>query len=263
MDDWRSYDRTAETYERVHAPRFADVARDLAAFVEIGAGTRVLDIGTGTGVGAAEASALGASATGLDRSLAMVTVGRDRRPEVRFVAGEAIDLPFRDATFDAVLGSFVLAHFTKVETALFDIARVTRPGGVVGFSTWADDRDAFTDTWRELVLGVVPEDMLEQTLAKAIPHHDRFRRREAIEESLIDAGLRHVRTEPRRFEWSYARDDYVDGLTTWAIGRFVREMLGEDDWKRFMDRAHEVFAARFPDPLHDIRDVLFARATKE
>ena len=38
MDDWRSYDRTAETYERVHALRFADVARDLAAFVEIGTG---------------------------------------------------------------------------------------------------------------------------------------------------------------------------------------------------------------------------------
>jgi hypothetical protein len=80
---------------------------------------------------------------------------------------------------------------------------------------------------------------------------------------LLGAGLRHVRSEPRRFEWRYARDDYVDGLTTWAIGRFVREMLGEDDWKRFMDRAHEVFAGRFPDPLHDIRDVLFARATKE
>jgi ubiquinone/menaquinone biosynthesis C-methylase UbiE len=263
MDDWRSYDRTAETYERVHAPRFAEVARDLVAFAEIGSGVRVLDVGTGTGVAAAASAEVGASATGLDRSVGMLSMGRDRRPEVRFVAGEAIDLPFADGPFDAVTGNFVLAHFTKVDTALFDIARVTRPGGVIAFTTWADDRDAFTDTWRELVLGVVPEDMLEQTLAKAIPHHDRFRRREPIEETLIDAGLRHVRTEPRRYEWQYARDDYVDGLTTWAIGRFVREMLGEDDWKRFMDRAHEVFAARFPDPLHDIRDVLFARATKE
>jgi ubiquinone/menaquinone biosynthesis C-methylase UbiE len=263
MDDWRSYDRTAETYERVHAPRFAEVARDLVVFAEIGSGVRVLDVGTGTGVAAAASAEVGASATGLDRSVGMLSMGRDRRPEVRFVAGEAIDLPFADGPFDAVTGNFVLAHFTKVDTALFDIARVTRPGGVIAFTTWADDRDAFTDTWRELVLGVVPEDMLEQTLAKAIPHHDRFRRREPIEETLIDAGLRHVRTEPRRYEWQYARDDYVDGLTTWAIGRFVREMLGEDEWKRFMDRAHEVFADRFPDPLHDIRDVLFARATKE
>jgi ubiquinone/menaquinone biosynthesis C-methylase UbiE len=263
MDDWRSYDHTAETYERVHAPRFAQVARDLTELAGVEAGMRALDVGTGTGVAAAAVVERGASAIGLDRSLGMLAVGRERHPDIRFVAGETIDLPFRGATFDSVLGSFVLAHFTKVDTALFDIMRVTKPGGTIAFSTWADERDAFTDTWRELVLSVVPEDLLEQTLAKAIPNHERFKRREAIEQTLIDAGLRHVRTEPRRYEWRYARDDYVDGLTTWAIGRFVREMLGEDDWKRFLDRAHEVFAERFPDPLHDIRDVLLAVATKE
>ena len=58
---------------------------------------------------------MGASATGLDRSMAMMNVGRDRRPEVRFVAGEAIDLPFPDATFDAVLGSFVLTFDRPVD----------------------------------------------------------------------------------------------------------------------------------------------------
>jgi hypothetical protein len=66
-----------------------------------------------------------------------------------------------------------------------------------------------------------------------------------------------------RYEWRYAREEYVEGLTTWATGRFVREMLGEDDWKRFMERAHEVFADRFPDPLHDMREVLLAIGTKE
>ena len=40
-----------------------------------------------------------------------------------------------------------------------------------------------------------------------------------------------------RYEWGYARDDYVEGLTTWASGRFVREMLGDDEWKRFMDQS--------------------------
>jgi ubiquinone/menaquinone biosynthesis C-methylase UbiE len=263
MDDWRSYDRTAETYERVHAPRFVEPARDLVALAGVRAGAKVLDVGTGTGVAAEVARDLGAHAVGIDPSVGMLAVAREARPAIPVAAAEAIDLPFRDVAFDVVLGSFVLAHFTKVETALFDIIRVTRPHGVIGFSTWMDGSDAFTDTWRELVLGVVPEDMLEQTLTNAIPNHDRFARRAPVEEVLIDAGLRHVRTEPTRYEWHFARDEYVDGLTTFAMGRFVREMLGEADWKRFMDRAHEVFADRFPDPLHDTREVLLAIGTKE
>src|SRR5215213_2288220 len=263
MNDWRSYDRAADTYERIHAPRFAGVARDLSALAGVRPGARVLDVGTGTGASADVVKEMGATPVGVDPSLGMLDVARERRPGIRFVAAEAIDLPFGPGSFDTALGNFVLAHFTKVETALFDIIRVTKPGGVIGFSTWMDGRDAFSDTWRELVLTVVPEDMLEQTLAKAVPNHDRFARRAPVEETFIDAGLRHVRTEPMRYEWRYSREEYVEGLSTWATGRFVREMLGEDDWKRFMERAHEVFADRFPDPLHDMREVLLAIGTKE
>lgn len=262
MDDWRTYDRVAETYERVHAPRFAEPARDLAALAAVNEGSQVLDVGTGTGVAAEAARALGATTVGVDPSEPMLEVARDRRPGIPFFAAEAIDLPFPDARFDATLANFVLAHFTKVETALFDMIRVTKPGGVIAVTTWTDGRDAFTDTWRQLVATVVPDDMLEQTLARAIPNHDRFTRRAAVEEALIDAGLRHVRTEPARYEWRYGRDEFLDGLTVWATGRFVREMLGEDGWKPFLDRARAVFADRFPDPLHDTRDVLLAVGTK-
>jgi ubiquinone/menaquinone biosynthesis C-methylase UbiE len=263
MNDWRSYDRTAETYERVHAPRFAEPARDLVTLAGVTTDTRVLDVGTGTGVAAAVAVELGATAVGVDRSTGMLREARLAHAGIPFLAAEAIDLPFATGAFDAVLGAFVLAHFANVQTALFELMRVTRPGGVVAFTTWTDGRDAFTDTWRELVSTVVPNDMLEPTLAKAIPNHDRFTRRAAIEETLIDAGLRHVRTEPAKYEWHYGRDEYLDGLTVWATGRFVREMLGEDAWKAFLERARATFAERFPDPLHDTRDVMLAIGTKE
>jgi ubiquinone/menaquinone biosynthesis C-methylase UbiE len=262
MDDWRTYDRTAAIYERVHAPRLAAPARDLATLAGVAAGARVLDVGTGTGVAAGVAHELGASVVGVDPSEGMLEVARTARPGIGFLAAQAIDLPFANGSFDVVLGTFVLAHFAKVETALFDIQRVTRPGGVLGFTTWTDGRDAFTDTWRELVTTVVPDDLLAPTMDKAIPNHDRFTDRAAVEEVLLDAGLRHVRTEPAQYEWRYGRDEYIDGLTVWATGRFVREMLGEDGWERFLERVRATFAERFPDPLHDRRDVLLAIGTK-
>jgi hypothetical protein len=140
---------------------------------------------------------------------------------------------------------------------------VTRPGGILGFSAWTDGRDAFTDTWRELVATVVPNDLLAPTMAKAIPNHDRFTRRSEVEQALHDAGLRHVRSEPVRYEWRYGREEYVDGLTVWATGRFVREMLGEQGWAEFLERVRTTFAERFPDPLHDSRDVVLAIGSKE
>ena len=157
----------------------------------------------------------------------MLSVGHRERPSIPIVAAEAIDLPFRDRTFDVVMGNFVFAHFTKVETALFDLTRVLVPGGRVGFTTWSDGKDAFQDAWTELIETVIPRDMLAPAFAAAAPGHDRFAQPQAIEEELRRAGFRHVRTERRRYQWTYPRDDLVEGLGTWAVGRFARNMLGE------------------------------------
>jgi ubiquinone/menaquinone biosynthesis C-methylase UbiE len=263
MQDWTSYDAVATTYARVHAPRFEDPCHALVELVGITAGQQVLDVGTGTGVAAVAARDRGAQAVGADASLPMLAEGRRSQAALPLVAAEALDLPFRSGSFDAVLGSFVLAHFARVDTAMYELLRVTRPGGRHGFTSWADAPDTFTETWLELVFRAVPREMLEPTLARAIPNHERFRRPAGLETALYDAGLRKVRVERRVYEWTYARDDYVEGLSSWATGRFVRSMLGERDWEAFMTEAHAVFAARFPDPLHDRREVLFATGVKE
>ncbi len=262
MNDWRSYDEVAEAYERVHAPRLAEVARDLVAFTEIGDGTNVLDVGTGTGVAAQAAADVGARAVGIDPSVGMLEVGRRERPTIDFVAAEAIDLPFRNATFEAVTGNFVLSHFRRYETALFDMMRVLKPGGRLALTSWSDVKDDLQETWGELIESVVPREMLEPVWAAAAPWHARFTDRQAVEQALIDAKLRHVRTEKRRFQFQYTQEEYLAGQEIWATGRFVKEMLGDAGWPAFQERVRATFAERFADPLNDFRDVILAIGKK-
>ncbi|HEY7399729.1 MAG TPA: methyltransferase domain-containing protein [Actinomycetota bacterium] len=262
MRDWRSYDDVAETYERVHAPRFAELARDLVELAGVTRGQRVLDVGTGTGVGAEAAILAGAAVVGLDASTGMLEVGRRQRATIPFVAGRAIDLPFTNARFDVVTGNLVIGHFTKYQTALFDMIRVLKPGGRLALSAWADRRDNLQDAWIELAESVVPRDVLRSALDKAYPWGDHFADRERLEQALVDADLRHVRTEKRRYQFRYGRDEYVEGLSTFTVGRFLREMLGEEGFASFMDRAKAAFSERFADPLNDFRDATLAIATK-
>jgi demethylmenaquinone methyltransferase/2-methoxy-6-polyprenyl-1,4-benzoquinol methylase len=266
MDDWRSYDNVAETYERVHAPRMMEPSRDLVAFVAPPTGARLLDVGTGTGVtaqAAAQALGSGGLVVGVDPSLGMLRVGVKARPDLRLAAANAIDLPFHDGTFDVVTASFVVSHFTDHETALHDMIRVLRLGGRLALSSWADgNRDELQNTWVELVEGVIGEVMLADVHRQAVPWSERFADRETIEETLMDAGLRHVRVERRRYHFRYSLDEYVDGLETWSTGRFVRSMLGPSSWEQFRLRARQLFGERFADPVNDFREVWLAIATK-
>jgi len=262
MNDWRSYDDVAEIYERVHAPRLLEVARALVELAELGDGQRVLDVGAGTGVAAQSASETGARVVGIDPSFGMLTVGHRERPSLPLAAADAIDLPFRDGTFDAVTGNFVLSHFRRYETALFDMRRVTKPGGRIALTSWSDTKDELQETWAELIGSVVPREMLEPVWAAAAPWHAKFADRQVFEDVLIGAGLRRVRTEKRKFRFQYSQADYLDGLGIWATGRFVREMLGQEGWPAFQERARAAFKERFSDPLNDFRDVILAIGTK-
>ena len=94
-------------------------------------GERVLDVAAGTGTSSRAFTAAGADCVACDFSLGMLEVGaqRGRRPGLRFVAGDAMRLPFRDQAFDAVTISFGLRNVADHEAALAEFRRVTRPGG--------------------------------------------------------------------------------------------------------------------------------------
>lgn len=100
-------------------------------------GQHLLDVAGGTGDIAFRflARAPGARATVLDLTQSMLDEGR-RRAEaekmaerLEWVAGDAMALPFADASFDVYTISFGIRNVTRPETALAEAFRVLRPGG--------------------------------------------------------------------------------------------------------------------------------------
>jgi demethylmenaquinone methyltransferase/2-methoxy-6-polyprenyl-1,4-benzoquinol methylase len=104
--------------------------RIVAKAVGARAGEIVLDLAAGTGTSSRTFTRAGAYCVACDFSLGMLRVGaRQRPPSVRFVAGDALDLPFAEASFDAVTISFGLRNVADTGGALAELLRVTRPGG--------------------------------------------------------------------------------------------------------------------------------------
>jgi demethylmenaquinone methyltransferase/2-methoxy-6-polyprenyl-1,4-benzoquinol methylase len=114
-------------------------------------GERMLDLAAGTATSSATLARTGADVVGCDFSLGMLRVGRRAAHEgVELVAGDALRLPFADASFDAVTISFGLRNTADVDLALRELLRVTRPGGrlvVCEFShpTWAPFRTLYVE----------------------------------------------------------------------------------------------------------------------
>lgn len=129
----RMFDAVADHYDRMNAVMTAGQERRwrrvVADALDLRPGATVLDLAAGTGASSAALQTNGARVVACDFSEGMLRVGRRRHPAVPFVAGDALRLPFADATFDAVTVSFGLRNFADVDAALAELARVTVPGG--------------------------------------------------------------------------------------------------------------------------------------
>jgi len=94
-------------------------------------GMRILDLAAGTGTSSRPLADAGALVVPADLSFGMLAEGKKRWPDLGFVNADACDLPFADATFDAVTISYGLRNVEHTDVALRELRRVTRPGGIV------------------------------------------------------------------------------------------------------------------------------------
>nr|WP_062341022.1 class I SAM-dependent methyltransferase [Herbidospora sakaeratensis] len=100
----------------------------------IGDGDRILDVACGAGLALELATVRGAEGAGIDASARLVAVARDRNPGADVRVGDMHDLPWDDASFDAVTSFRGVWGTTPL--ALREIHRVLKPGGRVGLTVW-------------------------------------------------------------------------------------------------------------------------------
>ena len=136
------FDRVAKRYDLMDAVMTGGMDHvwmaALRKAVDPRPGERILDLAAGTGASSAVLARAGAEVVACDLSEGMIAVGRERHPDIEFVLGDALDLQFEEASFDAVTISWGLRNIPDPEKALREMARVVRPRGrlvVCEFST--------------------------------------------------------------------------------------------------------------------------------
>ena len=255
--DAASYDDRGEAFDRFTERLTRPLADRLVALAALGAGERVLDVGTGTGVvgrTAARAVSPDGHVLGVDLSQGMLDfaaakaaqAGIAERFEVRRMDAESLDLA--DRSFDVALSLFALLHLPDPRRALAQIHRVLRPGGrlVVGIgggpplASRSGVRQALRHVADRLrrargTLLVAP-DFLESLVERLLPGS---REREesalarhgpgraaALAPLLRDAGFVDIRTD-----WLGHRVDFADSEEFWDVQRtfssVARKRLGD------------------------------------
>jgi len=243
-------DSIAQVYESHLVPLiFEPYAEGLAKQLSSRPVTRVLEIAAGTGVVTrALASALPASvsivATDLNQAMIdqAMAIGTSRPVEWR--VADAMQLPFANESFDAVVCQFGVMFFPDKATAFTEVRRVLAPGGVFVFNVWDRiEENEVPDIVTNALAAFFPGDPPRFMVRTPHGYHDRA----TIERDLVEGGFTTppmITTVAARSRASSARDAAV----AFCLGTPLRHEIESHEPNRLReatDAATEAVAARF------------------
>ena len=133
------FDRIARRYDTVNTVLSAGTdggwRRRAAREAGLQAGGSALDVACGSGKLTAELAKLsrGGRVVGLDFSPEMLEVARRSYPQLEFIEGDALNLPFEDASFDAATIAFGLRNLADPVRGLREMTRVAERAVVLEF----------------------------------------------------------------------------------------------------------------------------------
>jgi SAM-dependent methyltransferase len=142
---------------------------------------RTLDVACGTGFLTRH---LPGEIVGLDASGAMIEIARNTVPHARFVVGDALELPFPDASFERVFTSYFYCHLEEPERLRFlaEARRVapelvivgSRPGAGDGRERWEERVLKDGSRWRVFKRVFEPDDLLAELGSGRVLHVARW-----------------------------------------------------------------------------------------
>jgi SAM-dependent methyltransferase len=212
-----THDKLAESYYDAFSAVTNGAIEPLLKAAHVGNGTRLLDVATGPGTLAAKAAECGARVIGIDIAPAMIELAHTLHPHLDFREGSAEELPLDSSSFDAVISSFGVGHFSRPERVLAEFARVLVPKGRVALSWW----DGFG---KNRINGIFFEAISELGISApgalpAGPAVDRFSDPNEFAVILRAAGFEVVGIDYISFSHSLKS---VDEFWDLALGSFVR-----------------------------------------
>ncbi|HEY0759617.1 MAG TPA: class I SAM-dependent methyltransferase [Acidisarcina sp.] len=115
-------------------------AEQFVASLAIPPGRRVLDVACGTGNCAIPLARDGAIVTGIDIAPNLLVQARERASAenltIHFDEGDAEELPYPEASFDAIVSMFGAMFAPNPELVAAEFARVLKPGGLLAMANW-------------------------------------------------------------------------------------------------------------------------------
>jgi len=173
------------------------VGENLCEALDLRAGTRVLDVAAGNGNATLAAARRWCDVTSTDYVASLLESGHARAQAeghpVKFQQADAENLPFADASFDAVLSTYGVMFTPNQDQAASELARVCKPGGKIGLANWTPDS----------FIG-----QLFKTIGKYIPPAPGVKSpalwgTQARLEELFRTSAREIRTTSREFTFRY------------------------------------------------------------
>jgi SAM-dependent methyltransferase len=133
---------------------YDEISRQIASAIDHGVrrldprpGELILDLATGTGWTSRLLAARGAKTTGVDIASDLIAAaklnGQSHGLAIDYEIGDAEQLRFPDANFDAVISTFGVMFASRPEAVAGEIARVCRKGGRLALTTWQSDSNVF------------------------------------------------------------------------------------------------------------------------
>lgn len=144
----------AQSYASDFAKAADMVVPHIVKAADVGSRSKVLDLCCGHGNVTNELVKTQADVTGLDFSPAMLEMARASVPNAQFVEGDAMNLDFSDASFDAVTIGFGMPHVPDPPKVMSEARRVLRTDGKLVFSVWCGPE---VDTALGYVFGAIAE----------------------------------------------------------------------------------------------------------